>query len=454
MLNLIDFGAVPYPTKEAVLAPTSIDSSDALRRAIAVAGDAAPLQHGNTILVPRGYYRMKTSVVISRPVQIVGEGTGASRHATTFFVFDDGLHLQDGPNPQPLPTQESPRGAIELRGPTTSPDGGTAYGAGLRHVHIQNSLRFPNSTPYIHGLFCDVTPHLVDVGVTDFGGDGVHIRAGKGYGKSNANQWYVERLFVEDNHRGFYVSGGDSNAGLAIGIVAISNRDFGIYNSAFFNSTFIGCECEGNARSYYADGGTNRSVYVGCYAEIGQGLVEFRCPGIWLGGVVEGFSPESFGLRLPWGGDHISPLTIRNKRGSVEITSQVGADNSGQIAFAWQSGDDNYETRLYYQNDLKNWALQYMGSQWQTLLIEGGGSAYGKGTLSFPRGYWIGSGGNRRWRGLGQGPPSAAADVSPRQDGKWLSGDRIDNLSPSAEGSPSGWLCFDSGLPGKWRKLT
>jgi hypothetical protein len=131
MLNLIDFGAAPYPTKEAVLDAEAIDSSDALRRAIAVAGEAAHLQHGHTILVPRGYYRMKTSIVISRPVHIVGEGTGASRHAATFFVFDDGLHLE-------TPASEAdPRGPIEFRSPTTSPDGGTAWGASVRHIHTR-----------------------------------------------------------------------------------------------------------------------------------------------------------------------------------------------------------------------------------------------------------------------------------------------------------------------------
>jgi hypothetical protein len=77
-------------------------------------------------------------------------------------------------------------------------------------------------------MFIDVTPHLVDVGVTDVGGDGVHISAGEGYGDTNANHWFVNRLYVEDNHRGFLVRGGNTNAGTALDIVAISNRDFGI----------------------------------------------------------------------------------------------------------------------------------------------------------------------------------------------------------------------------------
>ena len=229
-----------------------------------------------------------------------------------------------------------------FHGPTSSADGSQAEGAYMSDVHVYNSKRYPNHTPGIHGIFVDCRVYFERVAVTDFGGDGIRIEAPLPL--RNANSWSLKDIFVEDNEDGASIRGGNTNGGVVINVLTLSNRRYGIYNSSYLGSTFVGCLAEANVKSFRSDqqenipgGGVNQSTWIGCYAESGQAPEEDDHPAVIVGGVHgAGFSRDSTALRILNFGN-VSPMVIRNDLGVDTLETYLGLAGAHDAILGWRA---------------------------------------------------------------------------------------------------------------------
>ena len=120
-----------------------------------------------------------------------------------------------------------------------------------------------------HGIRMHVVATLRNCRFSYFAGHGVYVvsNAGTRAGE-NASEFYFDHVWATHNENGFHISGGDSNVGVALGISAIGNRGWGVYDDSYLGSTYINIHTRGNlGGSIYSDGVTGRSVFIGCYAE-------------------------------------------------------------------------------------------------------------------------------------------------------------------------------------------
>jgi hypothetical protein len=386
------------------------DSLPAIQAAIDASGSASDFK-GGTVFVPQGFYVLRGNLRVSRCCKLLGAGS-VGRRAATGLVFQDGF-------------------GMIFDGATTSPSGGLADQSHMADIHVYNSKRHPNSTPGVHGIYVRCPVHLERVGVTDFGGDGIYIEAGEGYTNTNANSWSLRNIWLEDNHNGLYIRGGDSSAGVAISVITISNRNYGILNSAFLNATFVGCLSEGNAKSFRSEGGTNNSVWVGCYVESGQTPEEMFAPAMVISGVHgSGFSADSTALRL-LSNTAVSPFEVNSKPGPQWERLNVGFAN-GSGVLGWQAHDDTAQFELSYGYQRPGWWELHRGTH-VYLALAGSQAAGGPSQLLFPNGYRLAAPGvTPRGVSVGSAPPTAG-----------VQGDIVYNSEPQA-GGYVGWACVQS----------
>jgi hypothetical protein len=141
--------------------------------------------------------------------------------------------------------------------------------------------------------------------VTGFRHDGIHINTSHGLG-SSANCWQVQNCFLGRNGRhGMFVSGGEANAGVGIGVQAQTNVRWGIYDNSYLGTTYIGCMTEANGHlvtsghdplltsggGYRSVNAAARNVLVGCYTEENQ-ISRIIYPTMIVGGNVIGHGIE------------------------------------------------------------------------------------------------------------------------------------------------------------------
>lgn len=423
VINIQDLGAITNVNKfatlqEAIAAanrtdgkPPSIDDCQPAIQAAIDASGLAPDAKGGTVYIPRGFYVLRNNLRVSRCCKIIGAGS-VGRQASTGLIFQDGY-------------------GIIFEGSTTSVDGNRADHAYMADIHIYNSKRYPNSTPGINGIYARCAIHLERVGVTYFGGDGILIEAGEGYNNTNANNWSLKDIWVEDNHNGLYIHGGDSNAGVAINIIAISNRNYGILNSTYLNATFLGCLAEGNKKSFRSEGPTNFSVWIGNYVEKGQEPEEMYSPAIVIAGDHgPGFSADSTALLLLTP-ENVSPLQVYSKSGVEWQRLNIGMRN-GSAVLGWQAYDDPQQFELSYGYQRAGWWELHRGGS-TYFALSGSQAEGGSGQLLFPLGYQLGS--------AGQNPRAVNIGSTPSSSGR--QGDLIYNTEPQP-GGYVGWVCVKS----------
>lgn len=78
-------------------------------------------------------------------------------------------------------------------------------------------------------------------------GDAVRIVANSGgVPQGEASSFGIDRVFTQLCRNGLYVDGGDANIGLILGLSAVSNRQWGVWDSSFLGNVYIGCHSSGN----------------------------------------------------------------------------------------------------------------------------------------------------------------------------------------------------------------
>lgn len=370
---------------------------------------------------------LRKDLRVSRSCKIIGDG-GLGRYASSVLVFQDGH-------------------GMFFRGSSSSGDGTRAEGAYMSDIHVYNSKRHPYHTAGIHGISVDCRVNFERVSVTDFGGDGIHIDASIAQDR-NANSWSLKDIFVEDNENGLTVQGGNTNGGVAINVLALSNREYGIYNSSFLGSTFVGCLAEANIKSFRSDkskdepsGGVNRSVWIGCYSESGQRPEQMYHPAIVIGGTHgAGFSEDSTALRI-LNSSSISPMSVNNEHDRMETWLGLEGQNRNGI-LGWRETAEQFGYLLDYDHYYSGYyALHNEATQTPTFFLSGLFTEDGPGSIWFRDGFLIGGAG-----GGGAMLKQVVADQEPR-NGLWRQGDIIWNSSVQTQGSINGWRCI---LNGGW----
>lgn len=372
---------------------------------------------GGVLQIPPGEYWLSGSLEIKNRGTLI-QGSGVYRNAPfspTSLVFAEDV---DG---VVFPTE--------------------AHSSRLEHILIKSD----GGAEEKHGIIFNTPPQLVNVAVSGFGGNGVHIEATTP--TANANQWYMERVWSQANGgHGFYVDGGDSQAGTAIACVALSNTGWGIYDSSSLGNTWIGSVCEGNtAGAHKTEGSLNASVFVCPYTETPQendvnGLASLLWPtgssnNVGNGAVIKSSTSGSSRVRIDRG------LMVESEDGPR--TNILGTGGSNIFMQFYPDKDESEHYRL--KHDATGIAFSRNGAASETVLeFTTAGHSLGPHQLLCDNGIHIKG---RRPPGAaatkfesGTGPPDAAGETQASNDGEpYQNGDKIFDVSPSA-GEPVGWV--------------
>jgi hypothetical protein len=429
--------------------------------------------------VPSGVYYLSQELEIDAQMELRGDhGISFNHGSGTILRFPKNVN-----------------GLRVCRG-STSASGGLADDAIIANMELQCVDESGTSG---HGIVLEARAKLVNMRVTLFAGDGIHIDATAP--DENANCWAIERCYCTSNRRdGIFVNGADANAGYAIGINCASNGRNNIADDSFLGNTYFqahasaagkaywvkGSDNQAYAcildhysasntvpvtgadwatyweladtstsyavttlnRQYYADGGrnykitsnNNRTNLVGCYSESGTPRVDLvEYPSQITGGFMSATTVE--GNPIFPGGRGLDALTTD---GSVTLTSYLGdRENNASLlmALGFKSDDQSTTWRLQYNPTSKIWSLQPNNSSASRcfyIVDNGGSTGLPSGCLDFnPLGLAIG--GKRHFYGT----------AAPGSE-TWARGDIVYNTAPAALGFV-GWVCVTAGTPGTWK---
>lgn len=381
---------------------------------------AVDKNRGGRLFIPPGRYRFSAPLHISRGMVLEG-ASGAGRNAGTVLTFDSGL---DG---------------IIIDRASTSDDGGAGDWTVIRDLAVQAVARGSSG----NGLTLHARARIENVYVRGFGGNGIEIAAtARGNGaNSNANNWNLENIFIEQNGgHGLHVIGADANAGIAVAVSAMGNDGWGFLDESFLGNTYIGCHSEGNKKGGYSVTNPNaRSVFVGSYTENGQPPNVINSPSMVVGGF---FGPQGTGYFLADG--TISPnWTARNQK-DAKLTTTLGFGGEvprGVLSFTAADGSLPYRVE-YQKSGTGWWNLNYGQLDNGTVLSFSTSKAEeGASQLRFPNGFSIGQGKNAR--------KFSPAALQPPSMGVHQMGEIVFSADPGRNGFV-GWIAVKSGSPGDW----
>ena len=140
-----------------------------------------------------------------------------------------------------------------------------------------------------HGIRLRARAILRNLNISGFAGNGVHIVAAAGGSnetEGNANVFTLENMRIKNCWNGVYVDGPNVNAGVGHSLDLTSNSGWGIFDSSFLGNTWIACHAATNGLGgYKTDDANQRSVFLGCYAELDQPPSSIVHPSIHVGGL-------------------------------------------------------------------------------------------------------------------------------------------------------------------------
>ena len=485
--------------------PTGVaDSSTAINAAIHVAGPTGgiyPGSEGATVYIPRGTYKLSSSIIIDRGIILQGDGT-PGYFSGTVLKADDGVTaivVSNGPS-----DYVTPPGA----------GGGPGDGSGAWSIVRQLSILGPGggtgpapggSVANCHGLDILAACTFEHLYISGFSGNGINLDCSSGI-RGNANTVRGSDTWTEYCDNGVFIDGADVNACTFVALSATNNANWQIWDSSFLGNAHIGHHVRGDGlsgqKAYKSEGAVNASVWIGCYSEEGTGYSEFDSPAVVIGGLhgtanrgtascpspnyftnAAGYMPLDFapawtpatavfdrytvmtppypafystpywficetagttGASEPTWGSAVSPGSILTdgtatwrNMGPAYVASRLGVSTVGADALAFTSGDALSEWRLTYA--LQTWRLRLGGSDNATALTLGSNARYpGVTSINFPTGIRVGD--TYGWTGTGRRISYAAAAPT---TGFHRRGDLV--LNNAATSTTPGWICTTSG---------
>lgn len=406
-VNVLDFGADPTGVADNVAAFNAAQAS------------LQPL--GGTVYIPPGTYKMSSTFTVGASISLLGANLGDAyfepyTYAASKLVFSG-----------------SSTGVIIYHNWTS-----------VKNIAILAIAKIGS----FNGLEIQWRGYVENVTVAGFSGDGCNIVA---TGPSrNANLWRVSNSKFNDNGgNGFYVQGGDSNAGIGSGISCERNNGWGIWDSSFLGNTYIGCHVAGNlGGAYKSDGASAANIFLGCYSE-GDGTPKsfIAAPALVIGGLHgAGFTTTSTGAIT---GTRYGKFTGNGLSSSVldtalieNLTTLAGDANNGDILSSSYGTSGTWRLKFL---DAASGNVQFDNDNvTRCYVITGPNTAakFGR-SITVPAAF-VPTGGLF----LGDGGESTTRQVTSRTSipttGTWAQGDVVFNIS-AASGQPAGWMCTVSG---------
>lgn len=298
---------------------------------IADLDDAHPAPERVVIRFPYGTFAFATKRTISRPLNIVGVGTGEVESSTvtsaaTVLSFPSGTT------------------GIEIIGMNNTSGARRGSRAIIDGVHIKGgSSGTPPTAGSDHGVLSYGRVELRNAAITGFSGNGVRILGFAAAGPSgeniNANFWTLRDVVVRYcGSDGIYTEGNDSNVGVGIRVDASVCGGWGIYDKSSLGNTWIGCHTRTNTTGPYKGASTvGYGVWLGCYSESDQDPSEFAPRDLVLGGDhgagIGGTTSTALSINADSSGAYIQSYQWRSKgpTGDGDVRFSHGNPDAGRI---------------------------------------------------------------------------------------------------------------------------
>ena len=412
--SIRDFGAV---------GDGRADDSIAFERALAT------LPAGARLFIEGGKrYRLTRSLVLQKPLTIEG-GTSDS----TEILFDAGAYAAIG----------GKTAGIIIPHDRTMPLRGDARRTTMSGITFRNiaERRGPR-----HGLLVTTPAYLYQVNAVGFHGDGFRVEASTAKIAGNANgSSFINCTSRSNGGAGFAFAGDDANSCVLVGARAFENGGHGFQDASLIGNVYLAAEAADNrgAGFWSAPSGPNASIFIGCFAEIGQGY-QLNPRNLVLGpqGDLNGGSPTWLAAS-PAGG-------LATGREGIAIGGRGATDEDTQGSFAdcrltldglhLQAGSkESFRiARLLSAN-----YVDFLSDE--TPVIRFPNRDVDRNVVKdrpwFPNGLSFGSAGGAALAGSGLRPPT---QWTFDRGAIWM------NEAP-AQGGYLGWTCVKSGTPGTWR---
>ncbi|MFH0344687.1 MAG: glycosyl hydrolase family 28-related protein [Chromatiales bacterium] len=237
------------------------DDAPAIQKAIRAVWAANPSVgfRGDTVYIPFGRARIGSTIVVDRACVLAGAGGSPSYAATELLVN----------------AEISP--AIRI---VTNTASGSGQGAVIRDLKLLTAA--PSTTlPEVVGILvnnnCRISNICIGSNAQRFDA-AIVIRGSTGDSPvTNANGWFIDKVFSIGNKIAVRVTGNNANAGVATGVVAVApsgSPEWLFDDDTLHGNTYIACHASGAASpgGGFRCGFTsppNRSTYFGCYNEGG-----------------------------------------------------------------------------------------------------------------------------------------------------------------------------------------
>lgn len=199
-----------------------------------------------------------------------------------------------------------------------------------------------------------------------------HAIMGRDVDNSNANVSWAFDVYAQSpkNGHGFYAAGNESNALLWLACSAVGAGGHGMWDTSFLGGTMMSCHTSANRlRPYYADSGSQRTVWLGCYSESGQAESRMSSAGICIGGTHGSgvFATQGWFLKDR---DSVGPFKVQTGPKSARVEMWVGDPTGGSELLHFTSLDANdrkLDTGLYRTTEGPEWythaAATYKGTK-------------------------------------------------------------------------------------------
>jgi hypothetical protein len=191
---------------------------------------------GAKLFIPKGVYFLGTTTLdIDFGLIIEGESVGLLGPGSTVLKWAAGT---TGFRTQNVNTT----GATGTKTPATNSGIAT-----LRNLLLVGA--YSSTEAEAHGVHLRETACLENISIYNFEGDGVYMHNSAGSGaptEGNSNCSTFTRVLVQGCRNGFNIDLGDVNACSFIGCIAISNRQWGFWDSSFLGNSYFGCMTQTN----------------------------------------------------------------------------------------------------------------------------------------------------------------------------------------------------------------
>lgn len=461
ILNVRDFGAIP---------DDGLDDATAINNAIGAVGTSGN-PRGLQIFIPRGTYRLSSSIRLNRQVVLFGDG-GAGQYSASILQPDKNVI-----------------GIVFDRG-TTSTDGGAGDWSVVRDISIQYASQTTGAWAPTHAYVLGDTVASLTTGsgvnavaganwnpdvifkvttagtsassepawasktegqtITDGGvtwtaivGAGVRMRSrGKveniyisnspgscfrvdgnsgGSPSTNANGWHLQYArFIGCAQNGIFATGADSNAGQAAFVDVAFCGYWGVNEQSFLGNSHLGHQVDGcGLGPYRSAGASSANVFVGCYSESGQPPSDVNVPALVFGGLQgAGFTSTStaaqyMGAGLVAGHPGIFGGPTFSNRSSTHATvfqATPSADLAMEIGGDTTSLGFTFGPHASTGDSNYGW-WDWLSESTQSVMRWSSNSASeGHGRMWIPRGFLLGDGSGQRMSiESGQSKPTGSA---------------------------------------------